>query len=440
VNTQPAPDPTPSLSAEGPRNFGLAVFAALMGAGLGLSLLKFGNPVILDRMVEAPRTFWEFIFNPWPVRWGWVMLSLLVLLGIPTAGFRVRVPGAVLILPLVWFGWQMLASIGTVDAGLTQVTIAHFAACLAWFYLGVFCFGRLGGLGPFWIALLLAFAWVLWMGFDQHFGGLEATRKLVLEQGDLSRYPPEYLRRLASQRIFSTLFYPNSLAGVILLLLPGLLVVTGRATSRLSHIVQGVSVGLLGYAGLACLYWSGSKAGWLIAAGVMAAFLGQWPAARRFRIWWVGLIALLALGGFALRFSGYLERGATSAVARRDYWAAAWTTAVHHPFTGTGPGTFAIPYRQIKRPESEMAHLVHNDYLQQASDSGFVGLLAYAALIFGSLARLHGPCRADPLRYALWLGLAAWAAHSMLEFSLYIPALSWLPFALLGWLWASRQG
>jgi O-antigen ligase len=418
---------------------GLAVFTFLMGGLLGLSLVKFGNPVILDDQVQPPRTFFEFLFSAWPVRWGYAALMSLLVVGLPLADPKIRIPRKVLVLPLCWLGWQLLAAVGTVDGRLTRITVLHFTSCLACFYLGVYCLGRRARLGLFWIPLLLAFTWVLWMGFDQHYGGLEATRKMVYEAGDISRYPPEYLKRLMSQRIFSTLFYPNSLAGVILLLSPGLLVVSWRATARLANVTRGVIAGLLGYASLACLYWSGSKAGWLIAAGLLGIFLIHRPASRRLRVAWAGLVVALALGGFALRFTGYFQHGATSAVARRDYWQAAWTTAIRNPVLGTGPGTFAIPYKQLKRPESEMSRLVHNDYLQQASDSGFVGFLAYGGFIASCLVGLYSRCRADPLHFCVWLGLTGWAAQSLFEFGLYIPALSWVPFALMGWLWGTRD-
>jgi O-antigen ligase len=60
-------------------------------------------------------------------------------------------------------------------------------------------------------------------------------------------------------------------------------------------------------------------------------------------------------------------------------------TAINKPIFGTGPGTFAIAYQAVKKPESEMARLTHNDYLQQASDSGFPGLITYMAFIGGML-------------------------------------------------------
>lgn len=417
-----------------------AVFAGSLGALLGLSLLKFGNPVILDRLVEKPGAVAEFLFSPWPVVWGYLLLAVVMVLGVRVARFRTSVPGVILSLPLVWLGWQLLAAIGTVDTQLTQATLPHFAACVACFYLGVFSLRGGGASLAFWMPLIVSLACVLWMGFDQHFGGLEAVRRWVYEQPNWQQLAPDYLRRIQTNRIFATLFYPNALAGVILLLGPAVLVTVGRICARRSNIVRGVVVGWLVYAALACLYWSGSKSAWLIAVLVASLALLHRPLEPRVKRGLIVGLVVLALAGFAFRFSGYFQRGAPSAVARLDYWQAAGRTALAHPWLGTGPGTFAVPYRQLKRPEAEMTRLVHNDYLQQASDSGFVGALAYAAFLGGSLARLRRGCATDPLRFAVWLGLVGWACQSCVEFGLYIPALSWLPFALLGWLWSVEAG
>ena len=83
-----------------------------------------------------------------------------------------------------------------------------------------------------------------------------------------------------------------------------------------------------------------------------------------------------------------------------------------------------------------MAKLAHNDYLEQASDSGLIGLALYVALVFGILhylyrKRLPGM---DFLRFTVWLGLVGWALHSSVEFPLYIPGLAWTAFAFLGYL------
>jgi O-antigen ligase len=143
--------------------------------------------------------------------------------------------------------------------------------------------------------------------------------------------------------------------------------------------------------------------------------------------------------------------------ARFDYWEAAVRTVIANPLFGTGPGTFYIPYRQIKRPESEPAKLVHNDYLEQASDSGLPGFLAYAAFIVGILAWTAPRTRQRPApspsasklaaipfpstdweAFLVWLGLLGWALQGLMEFGLYIPALAWPAFSLMGWLLGSK--
>jgi O-antigen ligase len=81
-----------------------------------------------------------------------------------------------------------------------------------------------------------------------------------------------------------------------------------------------------------------------------------------------------------------------------------------------------------------MARLTHNDYLEQASDSGLPGFVAYALAIGGVLAWSGRRAMRDGGQFfAVWLGVLAWALQSFVEFGLYIPALSWLAFALLGW-------
>src|SRR5438034_10468516 len=227
----------------------------------------------------------------------------------------------------------------------------------------------------FWKPLLLGFVWVLWMGLCQHFGGLESTRQMVYQQPNWQQLPPEYLMRMASNRIFSTLVYPNALAGAILLLLPPLLAVLFKMTGRLANVARGVLVGSLAYAGLACLYWSGSKSGWLIALVLGLICLLHCPLDRKIRLAIVTAALLFGLAGFFIKFTPYFRHGATSVTARFDYWRAAWQITCAHPVLGTGPGTFSVPYRKLKAPASEMTRLVHNNYLEQASDSGLIGFL-----------------------------------------------------------------
>jgi len=200
-----------------------------------------------------------------------------------------------------------------------------------------------------------------------------------------------------------------------------------------------VLVGVVGYMGLACLYWSGSKAGWLIAVLVGSVALLHAPLPRRWRIGVVLAVGVAGRVGFAWKYQRYFADGARSAGARIDYWKVGWRTAVNHPVTGTGPGSFYAIYRQTKPPEAEMARLAHNDYLQQAADSGVVGFLTFAAFIWGSLFHLYQHTATDWRSFPVWLGLLGWAVQAFVEFGLYIPALAWTAFFILGWLWSAAR-
>jgi O-antigen ligase len=76
--------------------------------------------------------------------------------------------------------------------------------------------------------------------------------------------------------------------------------------------------------------------------------------------------------------------------------------------------------------------LVHNDYLEQATDSGIVGFLLYAVFVGGVLWRARPAGIGDRLHFAIWLGVLGWGLQSLMEFGLYIPALAWPAFTFLG--------
>ena len=414
------------------------LFSALFGALLGLALLKFGNPVVLDNLVVRPADGYEWLLAAWPVAIGYWLLAGVVVVGLSCVRWRNLKCHWFSWLPLVWLGWQLLSAARTSDVDLTVTTLKHFAACVGCFYLGCLVIGRMQNPFLFWLGLACGFALVLGNGLEQHFGGLEETRKhFKLYMYPTTKEPSvELLKRISSDRIFSTLFYPNALAGAILLCLPPLLGFVWSLEKRFTSGARSLLVVLLGVPALACLFWSGSKGGWLLLLLLGLVAVLRLPFGRRWKVVLVILALVLGLAGFAARYSGYFRHGATSVSARFDYWRAALETAQANPILGTGPGTFAIPYRKIKRPESEMSRLVHNDYLQQASDSGFFGFLAYAVFIWGTLvvAYPRGNANKDLLRFSVWLGLLGWSLQGLIEFGLYIPALGWTAFALWGWL------
>jgi len=85
-----------------------------------------------------------------------------------------------------------------------------------------------------------------------------------------------------------------------------------------------------------------------------------------------------------------------------------------------------------------MTRLVHNNYLEQACDSGVIGFLAFITLIAGSIAVLYRKSRIESTWLSVWLGLLGWSLQGVVEFDLYIPALAWPAFLFFGWLFGAE--
>ena len=481
--------PTRSSSPEA-----LRFFALIFGAFLGLCILKWGNPVILDAQIPMPRDAAEWLQQPWPSRLAPPFLMVLVVVGVmtskPMESLRGRhIPALLLILPAIWMSWQSLAAGRSVDPVLTGLTLPQLAGCLACYSLGFLVLGPALRSGWLWVGLIAGFGLCLNRAAQQHLFELRQDYQVLLE-GQATGWTnftasslaemrdnllliqtngveianPVILDKMRRARVNGTMVYPNALAGMILLLLPASLAVLATVSATLKASVRRLVVGSFAVLGLLTLYWTGSKAGWLVAIGVGAVALLLRPGSARIKAAWVALLLAGGLGLFGLRFAGYFAKGATSAVARADYWKAAVQNTWEHPVWGSGPGTFQRPYARLKAPESEMARLVHNDFLEQASDSGLPGFVLYTAWIGGLLWTLGRritrekdlgaqPLEPSPaggakpsgtgwpvwpeadrqrLELAVFIGLLGWFTHGLAEFGLYIPASAWTAFTLAG--------
>ena len=175
------------------------IFALCLGLMLGVALLKFGNPPILEKWTTPPTNIWEFVFaSPWPIVWGHMLLGGVAVLGFLSARWKWAEPRWLTVVPLAWLGWQALAARASLDAALSWPTVTHFATCIICFYLGLFALRRLRSLWPFWCGLLGAFVLVLLVGWDQHLRGLEETRRYfyLYIYPQLKDPPPELLKKM----------------------------------------------------------------------------------------------------------------------------------------------------------------------------------------------------------------------------------------------------
>jgi hypothetical protein len=454
------------------------VYALVFGLFLGLAIVKFGNPVILEQILTVPKSWAEVENFAWPISWAnWTLVALAVI-GAAVAvanGPRWRATRWLWILPLIWFGWQALSATQTQHQDLAAPTLWQFGGCVACYFLGTFVIGRERAWRFLLVGLLAGFAFCLVRAVDQKVFEFPRERQYLKEsqQAGWTNMPPEVFLQLKHEnviintngedvlnpvilakyekgRVSGTLVYPNALSGVVLLLFPVSLAAIWLVTRNLRPVTRWAAMGLTVFLGMAGLFWSGSKGGWLIALCVGVFWLWQlnWPR----RLKWT-LMAVVIAGGlvaFGVRFHSYFAKGATSAGARFDYWRVAARLAMEHPGVGTGPGSFQRPYALLKKPESEMARLVHNDYLEQFSDSGMVGGVSYALWVGLLLWRVTRgrvnpevpPTERASLYGSRWLefgmlaGVLGWFVQGLMEFSLYVPALAWTAFTLGGCLLA----
>ena len=483
------------------------LFTLVFGLFLGLTVWKFGNPIILDHVIIPPKSPADFFNDPWPTHLAnWILLPLAAVGGIlifqnkwgsapaPGAVFRALAenpnaqdnfkspevaartalaarrdqqrPGAgalpnkwLGLLPLAWLGWQFLSASETVDANLTGATLWQFTGCVACYFLGALLFVRENLLRWILFGVLAAFTFCLVRAVDQRLFEFPQNYQILVEgeHSGWTNFPPETVAEMKSQniilttngidvanpailtkfakgRVSGTLVYPNALAGIILLLWPLSLALAFGATKNLKPLIRFAAIALTIFLGGAAFFWSGSKLGWLIAIGLAGLFLFRlnWP--KKIKLVAVTTVLIFGLGIFAIRFHHYFASGATSVGARFDYWRAAAQTTATKPIFGTGPGTFQRPYAQLKSPDSEMARLAHNDYLEQFSDSGVIGGLAYATWIFLALTTVGRKIwrNGGGISLAIFVGLIGWFIQGFGEFGLYVPALAWTVFTLLG--------
>ena len=291
----------------------LRFFALIFGAFLGLCILKWGNPVILDAQIPMPRDAAEWLQQPWPSRLAAPFLMVLAVVGVmtskPMESLRGRhFPALLLILPAIWMAWQSLAAGRSVDPVLTGLTLPQLAGCLACYSLGFLVLGPALRSGWLWVGLIAGFGLCLNRAAQQHLFELRQDYQVLLE-GQATGWTnftasslaemrdnllliqtngveianPVILDKMRRARVNGTMVYPNALAGMILLLLPASLAVLATVSATLKASVRRLVVGSFAVLGLLTLYWTGSKAGWLVAIGVGAVALLLRPGSARIK-------------------------------------------------------------------------------------------------------------------------------------------------------------
>lgn len=183
---------------------------------------------------------------------------------------------------------------------------------------------------------------------------------------------------------------------------------------------RGTAVSIL--LGMAVLTVPATRAAGAKPVAVLAGLLlGAYAAAN-----------LILHGGFAEGRLATLIDPASAGVPRFLIWRGSWELLMAEPWWGIGLGTYYLAWPPYRHPaDSTLGFFVHNDYLQLWIEAGLPALLLLLAIFTGVLVMLVALLRRPRLNVALRLealglfaGLFAVAAHSFVDFNLYILPIS----------------
>jgi O-antigen ligase len=332
---------------------------------------------------------------------------------------------------LLYFLVVLLLSICSGRQWLARDFLFQTAGCTAAYFLAV----NLGSSRPARIALAAGLVsgaiLVSLYGLYQYFCGLSETRALLsgaMIAGDQSS---AFVSRVSSNAIFSTFFYPNALAGYLIIAIPFVASILFWPLADSLAACYGTYLAVLLAASVAWGFFSDLSARPLLLVCLFAAastvLSGLAIAEKKgsrlllnlcalplviLPLWALSLTASegawLALL-FSVLFTPLLLRGRyriasaiglvvlalvvvavladmvpagmkDSAGARVDYWRAALGMWRENPVRGLGPGGFAGAYARFRAPGSEEGRMPHSIYLGLASEMGAIGLAAFICL------------------------------------------------------------
>jgi len=253
-------------------------------------------------------------------------------------------------------------------------------------------------------------------GIYQSLFGFSQTREWILKYS-LSN---EFLSRISPKRVFSTFIYPNSFAGYLVLIIP--LVISGLLGKKKIFIPLSLPI-------LYSLYLTGSRGGFI--SFFFSLFL--FTIIRKKRI-----LTLISLFLFLLVLIYYCLPPPSSLIARLSYARASIKIIKDHP-AGTGLSTFADMYFRYKLPEDEETRMAHNNYLQIGVELGIFGLLTFVLLLIFIIVRGLNIVRKHPYLEGYYIGSLTFFFHSLVDFDLYLPEITFCLFFFIGILFSFER-
>jgi putative inorganic carbon (HCO3(-)) transporter len=229
-------------------------------------------------------------------------------------------------------------------------------------------------------ALLSSAVLVVFYGFYQYFSGIDISSFMWV---DKNKFPD------LTTRVFSTFGNPNLLAGFLLVIIS--LAFSLSLYEKSFNIKTCFAVVTLA-AGL-CLIMTYSRGLWLSLFATLFIY-GKFYDKR---IFWASIpiltIIVFADANISARAASLINPADTSSALRLALWDSAWQMILKHPVLGIGWGSYWLVYPDYDyfiKDTSIIIYHAHNMYLNIAAETGFLGLAAFLAVLWGHISAAFG--------------------------------------------------
>ena len=328
------------------------------------------------------------------------------------------------------FIWTLVSAFFSTDKAASLNAAAGFFILILFYYIchSVAKKHHLAAL----YAVTLSAALLSLYGLYQYFIGFDASIAWVKSQAAFQNSEP-FLERLGSKRVFSTLIYPNTFAGLLIMAIPVCIALI-KNEKKMRPVLLAVMA-------LLCvnLFLTKSVAGIasLAAASLFTALLIRDRELAGFRtgVFSAG-IAAAAILAFVIILRGP-EKLLVSLPGRIESWFLMGDVILNKFITGSGPGTFETAYNSPAFKGAQYLKYAHNAPLQAAVELGLTGAALFtAAVIFAyrTIAQNFYYTRSPQkkiLVISLVTSLTAFLIHNLADFDFYVPELAFAFCAIL---------
>jgi putative inorganic carbon (HCO3(-)) transporter len=261
------------------------------------------------------------------------------------------------------------------------------------------------------IALVMTGVTISILAFYQYFFGFQSIRD-YLAANKIS--DPVALDYISQNRVYSPFVNPNMLGSYLLLIIPLALTLRKKA-----WIAAPLIIGLIMTQSIGATLS-------LFIVTILYFLLRQGKSGK-------GTLACLAAAITAMIAIVILRSNGTPDIfqplfsfkLRLDYWRQTWHIIQQHPLIGGGLGHFNLPY----------ARYAHNLYLQLWAETGLPGIMAFLLLMI-TLAHAGWTkiknSTDKTLTIALICSACGFLIHNLVDFSFYMPEISFIWCVLLG--------